>query len=116
MRWLAATVALLAASAGLVIGLYLRDRDPHWLPPQRKIAAYDAQTMLLQMHCGQPRCSYTLVANPRPFHWVARIDDGAGIRCYDINVISFDTTTSHGVSGIATVRCGAAPETPAAGE
>jgi hypothetical protein len=107
MRWLAATVGLLAASAALVMGVYLRDRDPHWLPPQRKIAAYDARTMLFQMGCGDS-CSYTLVGNPRPFHWVARVVNGVGIECYDIDVIAFDTSTAHGVSGVATVHCGAA--------
>jgi hypothetical protein len=100
-------VGLLAASAALVVGVYLRDRDPHWLPPQRKVAAYDAKTMLLQMGCGH-RCSYTLVGNPQPFHWVARIDDGVGIECYDIDVVSFDTSTSRGVSGVTTVHCGTA--------
>jgi hypothetical protein len=115
MRWLAATVGLLAASAALVAGVYLRDRDPHWLPPQRKIATYDARTMLLQMHCGH-RCSYALVGNPRPYHWVARIDNGVGVECYDIDVISFDTSTSHGVSGVATVRCGALAQAKPAGE
>jgi hypothetical protein len=106
MRWLAATLGLLAASAALVGGVYLRDRDPHWLPPQRKVASYDAKTMLLAMRCGH-RCSYTLVGNPRPYHWVARVDNGVGIECFDIDVISFDTTGSRGASGVATVHCAA---------
>jgi hypothetical protein len=110
MRWLAATMGLLAAGAALVLGIYLRDRNPHWLPPQRTAAAYDAHTMLDQMHCGH-RCSYVLVDNPRPYHWVARVDYGKAIACYDIDIISFDTSTSHGVSGVSTVRCGSRSET-----
>ncbi len=46
MRWLAVTLALLAASAALLGGIYLRDRDTSWLPPPRTAADFDAQVVL----------------------------------------------------------------------
>lgn len=107
MRWLAATIGLLAASLALVSGIYLRDRDPHWLPPQRKMAAYDARTMLLQLHCGHV-CSYRVLGNPHPDHWTVRVEDGIATECFDIDVVQFETTVSRGVSGVTTVGCGAA--------
>ena len=42
MKWLAATIVLLGASAALVAGIYLRDRDSSWRPPQRAAADFDA--------------------------------------------------------------------------
>jgi hypothetical protein len=107
MRWLAGTLGLLAASVALVVGIYVRDRDSHWLPPQRKMAAYDARTMLLQLPCGHV-CSYTLLANPHPDHWLVRVEDGIATECFDIDVVQFETTTARGVSGVTTVACGAA--------
>jgi hypothetical protein len=109
MRWLCLTAGLLAASAALVLGIYLRDRDPQWLPPQRKMAAYDARTMLLQLRCGHV-CSYAVLGNPHPGHWTVRVEDGIATECFDIDVVRFETTTSHGISGVTTVACGAARE------
>jgi hypothetical protein len=109
MRWLCLTAGLLAASAALVVGIYLRDRDPQWLPPQRKMAAYDARTMLLQLRCGHV-CSYAVLGNPHPGHWTVRVEDGLATECFDIDVVRFATTTSHGISGVTTVACGAARE------
>ena len=52
MRWLAATVALLGASAALVVGVYLRDRDPSNSPPPPRVAvSRDAVTITRQMRC-----------------------------------------------------------------
>lgn len=105
MRWLGLTIVLLAASAVLVAGIYLRDRETSsWLPPQRTAANSDVRTMLLQMRCGG-QCTYKLVDNPRPDHWLARIDNGSKIECFDIDLLAFDTSQSHGVSGVAAVPC-----------
>lgn len=110
MRWLAVTVGLVAASLVLVSGIYLRDRNPsHWLPPQRKVASYDAETIVLQLGCGH-LCHYKLLSNPRPNHWVARIEKlGEPVYCFDIDVMSFDVSGARGVSGATAVRCAAAP-------
>ena len=105
MRWLVVTMVLLGASAALVAGIYARDREPaRWLPPQRKAANSDVKTMLLQMHCGG-QCTYRLVDNPQADHWVARINTGTKIQCFDINLLTFDTGQAHGVSGVSAVQC-----------
>ncbi len=68
MRWLAATIVLLGASAALVAGIYLRDRDPSWLPPQRTAADFDAHwvaQLRRRPACGK-RCSYAVLATRAP--------------------------------------------------
>jgi hypothetical protein len=107
MRWLVVTVALLCASAALVAGIYLRDRDASWQPPQRDRAAYDARMVMALVagpDCGK-RCSYTLLANPRDSHWLARIVDRSRTECVDIDVLKFDTSRAHGISGVTAVGC-----------
>jgi hypothetical protein len=107
MRWLAVTLALLCASTALVAGIYLRDRDVSWRLPQRKTAAFDARMMMTYVagpDCGR-RCSYTLLANPRENHWLARIVDRSRTQCVDIDVTKFGTSDERGISGIALVRC-----------
>ncbi|HEY1716168.1 MAG TPA: hypothetical protein VGG07_24945 [Solirubrobacteraceae bacterium] len=109
MRWLAATVALLCASAALVGGVYLRDRDPSsWLPPPRVAANQDARTILLSIGCPRAVCSYRLVANPSPYHWVARIFYGSGTACLDIDLLTFDVAAVHGFTGARPVPCSSA--------
>jgi hypothetical protein len=106
MRWLAATLALLCASAALVAGIYFRDRDPSsWLPPPRTAATLDVKTILLAIHCPAGVCSYRLVSNPRPDHWVARIFNGTTTQCFDIDLLAFDVTETHGVTGATLVGC-----------
>ena len=106
MRWLAATAALLCVSAALVAAVYLRDRDPsHWLPPPRVAASQDAETILLVIRCPRAICSYRLMSNPRPGHWVAGIFTGAGTVCFDIDLFNFDVTASDGFTGATPVRC-----------
>ena len=109
MRWLAVTVALLCASAALVAGIYLRDRDPSgWLPPPRVAAGQDAETILLEIACPRAICSYRLVGNPRPDHWVASLFTGAGTVCFDIDLVAFDVNASRGFTGATPVSCHAA--------
>jgi hypothetical protein len=106
MRWLTVTVALLGASAALVAGIYLRDRDPSgWLPPPRVAASQDAETILLVIACPRAICSYRLVGSPRPGHWVASLFTGAGTVCFDIDLVAFDVNASHGFTGAIPVRC-----------
>lgn len=106
MRWLAVTVALLAASAGLIAGIYLRDRDVNWLPPERSAAYSDA--MALAAHIGGtcPRdCAVTLLGHPRPDHWTERIGIRTATQCFDIDVRTFATEDVHGLSGVTRVGC-----------
>jgi hypothetical protein len=111
MRWLAVTVALLAASLGLVAGIYLRDRDPSpWMPPQRSLAQSEAATVLASLSgpdCGR-HCGAQLVTTPRPGHWVFRITARQTIECVDINVDAFSFSRGQDLSGVKAVRCPAA--------
>lgn len=110
MRWLAVTLALLAASAAVVVGIYLRDRDTSWLPPARTAADFDAQVVLTEVAgpgCGT-RCSYQLLANPRPDHWLAQIVDRSRTSCVDIDLSTFRADDSNGLSGVKLVDCTAA--------
>ena len=67
MRWLAITLALLGASAALVSGLYLRDRDTSaWLPPGPTIARHDALAVAADLGGTCPReCKVKLVGHPQ---------------------------------------------------
>jgi hypothetical protein len=108
MRWLAATVGLLAASAVLVLGIYLRDRDPAgWLPAPRTAANSDAKAVMAGLggpECGR-RCSYRLLGNPKPDHWLAQIVDRSRAECVDINLRTFGASDAHGLSGVALIDC-----------
>ena len=108
MRWLAATVVLLLASAALVAGIFLRDRDTAWQPPPRAAANFDARWVMTYVAgptCGA-RCSYEVLANPRGNHWLARIVDRSRATCVDIDVDRFDVSGARGIAGIRVVNCG----------
>jgi hypothetical protein len=110
VRWLAVTAVLLTASAALVAGIFLRDRDASWRPPPRMAADYDAGRVLTYVagpDCGR-RCSYRLLANPRDGHWLARIVDRSRTECVDINLDKFDINQSQGIAGIALINCASA--------
>lgn len=115
MKWLAITLALLGASVALVAGIYLRDYDSSWRPPQRTAAEADAKivfTYVAGLWCAT-HCSSTVLATARPNHWLARIVDQSRSRCVDIDVETFNVSQDHGLSGIAVVNCGSAA--PSAG-
>jgi len=111
MRWLAATLVLLAASAALLLGIFLRDRDTAWQLPPRATAEFDAKWVMTYVAgptCGK-RCSYTVLANPRADHWLARIVDRSRTTCVDIDVGRFDVSSAHGISGIQVIDCRSLP-------
>ncbi len=105
MRWLATTIVLLGASAAVVAGIYLRDRDPSgWLPPPRVAASQDAETILLEIACPRAICSYRLVGNPRPDHWLASIVDRSSRPSASTSTSTFDVDAARrGFTG--TVSC-----------
>jgi hypothetical protein len=111
MKWLGVTAALLAASAALVVGIYLRDWSSAWRLPPQKAAEVDARRVLTFMagpQCGR-RCSYRMLAHPRTNHWLAVIVDRARPpQCVDINVDRFEISAAHGVSGVQPVSCDSA--------
>jgi hypothetical protein len=108
VRWLAVTLALLGASAVLVAGIYLRDRDPsNWLPAPRTAASSDAGAVMAGLggpDCGR-RCSFRLLGNPKPDHWLAQIVDRARTECVDINLRAFGASDTNGLSGVALIDC-----------
>jgi hypothetical protein len=109
MRWLAVTLVLLVASAALVAGIYLRDRDTatSWLPAQRPAARADALSVAANLGgtCPQ-RCHVRILSHPRPYHWVAWIHIPRATECVDIDLLTFATVPQRGLSGIAAVSCG----------
>ncbi len=114
MRWLAATLALLTASAALVVGIYLRDRSTAWRLPPRQAAQVDALKVLNFIAgpgCGSA-CSYRVVAHPRPDHWLALIVDRSRPHCVDINVQTFAISAERGMSGMERISCDQVPGAP----
>jgi hypothetical protein len=109
MRWLAVTIALLGASAALVGGIYLRDRDPStWLPPGPTAAHHDAMAIAAAMGGTCPQeCVVKQLGHPRTYHFTERIQVPATTTCVDINIVTFGTDDSHGISGVTTLRCDA---------
>jgi hypothetical protein len=109
MKWLVMTLALLAASAALVSGIYLRNRDPsHWLPPGPIVAHHDAMAIAAAIGGTCPRdCIVKLLGHPRTDHWTERIDIPTASECVDINVLTFATDEVHGISGVTKVGCDA---------
>ncbi|HEX3691132.1 MAG TPA: hypothetical protein VHV28_15640 [Solirubrobacteraceae bacterium] len=114
MKWLAATLALLAASAALVGGIFLRDRSSSWRLPPRQAAQVDALKVLNFIAgpgCGS-RCSYRVVSHPRPDHWLALIVDRSRPHCVDINVQTFAISPQNGMSGMQRIGCDGVPGAP----
>lgn len=114
MRWLAATLALLTASAALVVGIYLRDRSTSWRLPPRQAAQVDALKVLNFIAgpgCGRT-CSSRVVAHPRPDHWWALIVDRSRPHCVDINVQTFSISPERGMSGMERISCSLLPDVP----
>ena len=108
MRWLAATIGLISASAVLVGGIYLRDRDPgSWRPPESTRAQGAAQTVLAALsgyNCHQG-CVVTSVTRRGQDQWLARLEIRSRARCFAIDLQRFSFTVQHGLVGVAAVKC-----------
>jgi hypothetical protein len=109
MKWLVVTLALLGASAALISGIYLRDRDPsRWLPPGPTVAHHDAMAIAAAIGGTCPRdCTVKLLGHRRTDHWTERIEIPAATECVDIDVLTFATDEVHGISGVTKVDCDA---------
>ncbi|HEX3975494.1 MAG TPA: hypothetical protein VHW96_04475 [Solirubrobacteraceae bacterium] len=107
MRWLASTLALLAACAALIGWLYERNRGgSDWLPPARAVAHNDALAVAAAIGGTCPRdCTVKLLAHPRTNHWTERIQIPDTIECVDINVRTFATYAVNGLAGVTRVGC-----------
>jgi hypothetical protein len=109
---MALTIAMLAASAALVVGIYFRDRaTPSWQPPQQPLARRDAQQVLTELagsHCSRG-CTIELVRHPGRNRWVARLHLRSLTECYEIDLRAFGWTRS-GLTGAQEITC---PRRPA---
>jgi len=102
MRWLAATVALLAACAGLVVWVYLRDRQTgDWRPPERELVRADAVSALTVLGgagCGA-RCTAQVVGRVRPEVWLVRVTVRGRSQCLQIALDEFEVSERNGIVG-----------------
>jgi hypothetical protein len=107
MRWLLATLALLACSAGLLGWVYLRDRDTHWQPTELQLAYAAAESTLSELGGAgcSAGCSSDVLANPAPHRWIARITVRGRTRCMQIDLQAFGTNGPHGLTGVKPSRC-----------
>jgi hypothetical protein len=112
MKWLAATLALIAATAAVLAGIYFRDRDTSgFLPAPRTAADADARAVMFGIggtDCGR-RCSYRLLGSTKPDHWLAQIVDRSRTECVEIDLKTFGLSDVHGISGVAMIDCESVP-------
>lgn len=115
MRWFGVTIALLVASALLVIGIYVRDRHiSNWRPSQAALAHHDAAVVLSALegyHCHRG-CSFKVLGHSRGSDWLARIRVRSDSRCFDIDVRAFAFSAQQGLSGIEQISCSTAAGSP----
>lgn len=108
MKWLGVTIALLTASATLVIWIYVRDRHvSNWKPSNTAIAQQDAGTVLAALegyHCHHG-CSYEVLGRSVGSRWLARISLPWATRCFEIDIKAFTFSSEQGLSGTEQVRC-----------
>jgi hypothetical protein len=108
MRWLAVTMALLLLSVGLVVGIFVRDRDTSWRPPVRQLARLDAADVLADIagSACHPGCAADIRATQRSDLWVALIRIKSRTECFEIDLDRFAWTHAHGLAGVNAVGCG----------
>jgi len=107
MRWLLATIALLAASAGLIGWIYLRDRDTNWRPPEQQQASADAVLAISELGGGRcrDRCQAHQL-NPASSHrWLVHVILQGQRQCLQIDVDTFTVDGPHGLAGVQPSRC-----------
>jgi hypothetical protein len=107
MKWLLLTLVLLASSAGLLGWIYLRDRDTHWHTSESQLASSAAEGALNELGGAGCTfgCSASVLANPAPHHWLARITVRGKTRCVQIDLWAYTTNGPHGLTGVEPHRC-----------
>ncbi len=109
MRWLAATVALLAASAGLLAWVYLRDRDTSgWQAQEAALAREDAARAVGGGSCRQD-CRAGLLAQTGPHRWLVSVAFDGRRQCLEVDPNEFTVSSSEGDTGVAPARCSTTP-------
>ena len=108
MRWLAATILLLAATVALSGVIYARDLQPGaWRPPAGEAAASDAQAIARALSADgcATRCRVSDVRQITGSHWRATVRAGAVVRCAEIDVNTFAFTRRSGLHGATVAAC-----------
>ena len=107
MRWLALTLALLAASAGLLAWVYLRDRDTSdWLAPERQRVHSDGWVVLTGEDCHRG-CAVSVQGRVGPHLWLVRLAVRGSVQCVQIDPETFTVTARDGLVGVRGARgCG----------
>jgi hypothetical protein len=108
MKWLAATLALLASTSALVGWIYLRDRDPNaWHAARPQLAQGDAEAVLLGLqgwHC-KSGCAVEQVRPGPDGLWFARLNIRWQPRCVEIDLGDFGIRQAGGFWGVRYVDC-----------
>jgi hypothetical protein len=107
MRWLLATIALLAASAGLLGWIYLRDRDTNWRPPEQQLASADAILAISELGGGRCRddCQAKQLESASSHRWLVHVILGERRQCLQIDLDTFTVDGPHGLTGVQSGRC-----------
>ncbi len=107
MKWLLATIVLLAASASLIGWIYLRDRDTNWHPPGQRLASTDAILALSELRGGRCRfgCQASQLDPASSHRWLVHAILRGRYRCLQIDVNTFTVNGPHGLYGVRTGRC-----------
>jgi hypothetical protein len=115
MRWFLATIGLVCACAALPAWIYFRDRNMAQARAFAPIAARadaltargDALTALRTMtggtHCRG--CGVDLLGPSSAESWNVRLRGTFGQRCLRIDVVDFEVSSDHGITGITSISC-----------
>jgi hypothetical protein len=115
MRWLAATVGLLCASAGVIAWVYLRDRDTaSWRPPEAQFARVAGADTLAALDPARCRtgCGVEVLSRRAPGRWLVRVRvvPRGRPQCLQIDLETF-AVGRVGLSGVRPGRCPRASRT-----
>jgi len=107
MRWLLATIVLLAASAGLAGWIYLRDRDTNWRLPGEQLARTDAVLAISELGGGRclSDCEATQLDPASSHRWLVHAILRGRHACLQIDVNTFTVDGPHGLYGVRAGHC-----------
>ncbi len=107
MRWLATTIALLVASAGLGAWVYLRDRDTSgWQAQEAVLAREDAARAVGGGPCVED-CQVRLLAQTGPHWWLISVAADGHRQCLQVDPNKFTVSSREGDTGVAPAHCAA---------
>jgi hypothetical protein len=117
MKWLFATIGLLAASLCLLGWIYLRDRDTNWRPAETQVVQANVEGALGELprsDCSEG-CKTKILRRTGAHRWLVSITARGQTRCIQIE-LDGPAASGHGLSGIQPSPCTArASKGPAPG-